>query len=140
MTALNTVGRYINQRIDLRLRLILRRLIMEKIIYSEIGSIEKAYADTLGYQINPQTLERVLMKDLKNSISVIFVHIPNAFSHVSRLTRSSYKLCVNKEDVHYILLMYPFLFTFVKDMIGALTTWRMSDKLVCHFSLHSIEN
>ena len=105
-SSLRTCTRYINGRINLKLRMLMRRLIMEKIIYSEIGALQIAYASTLGYPIDPRQLERQIMRDLNSSINVIFEQIPNTFTHSSRLCKNIYTLYQKKEKLDYILIAY----------------------------------
>ena len=116
-SSLRTCLRYANGRINLRLRMLMRRLIMEKIVYSEIGALQNAYSSTLGYPIDPRQLERQIMRDLNSSINVIFEQIPNTFTHSSRLCRNAYSLYNKRDKLDYILIVYVPIFcvTYLKN-------------------------
>eukprot|EP01083_Nonionella_stella_P302010 1039328_1 len=128
-SSLRTITRYFNGRINLRLRILMRRLIMEKIIYSEIDSLQNAYQTSLGYPVNPRALERTIMRDLNSSINVIFEQIPSTFKHSSRLSRNVYNLYLRRDKLDTVLIIYPFLYQFTREIVGAFTTWDMNDEL-----------
>ncbi len=128
-TALKSLDRYVLGKLDLRLRMLMRRLVMEKIIYSEMGSVEKAYEKKLGIKVEPRVLERQLIKDLNDTMGVIFVKLPNTFTISSRLANHLYALYMKREQLNWILISYPFLYHFLREVVGAVTTWELSEKL-----------
>ena len=101
---------------------------MERVLYSEIGSLQRAYSPTLGYPIDARKLERNIMRDVNGSIHVIFEQIPSAITQLSRFSRNAHKLW-RSPNVDPLLVAFPFLYQFTREIVGALTTWDTMDRL-----------
>merc|ERR1712228_515023 len=74
-----------------------------------------------------------IMKDMNSSINLLFVQLPSALTHSSRLSRNLYKIFLKRQalDIYfYPMMLYPFFYQFIREIVGAMTTWKHSDLLL----------
>ena len=127
-SSIRTCTRYWSGMINLRLQLLMRRLVMERVLYSEIGSLQRVYFPTLGHPVDARKLERSVMRDVRGSINVLFEQIPSALTQLTRLCRNGHRLWT-APNADPLLFAFPFLYQFAREMVGALTTWNVADRL-----------
>ena len=76
-TAIQTTENTLRNRVDYELRLVVRRLVLEKVVFSELGALQRSYVRAFNETVNPVLLEARISLDLYDTLYLFNFLIPN---------------------------------------------------------------
>jgi len=109
-------------RAHLGSQLMTRRLVMEKILFSEIGAVERRYEEVFGEAVRPEDMESHVFQDVHDTVIFFEVTIPSIIRGVAELMRECYELWIQREKIDVLALARPFIVNTVLEAVN-LARW-----------------
>jgi hypothetical protein len=74
---INECGTNDSNRVDLANKLVVKRLVMERILYSEIGALQSRYLELFGVTVRPDQLDSQVFNDIAATLNLVNTLIPS---------------------------------------------------------------
>jgi len=113
----------LRNRNHLESQLLTRRLVMEKILFSEIGAVQRRYETVFGETVRPEDMEEHVFRDVSDTVILFEVTIPSIIRGVAELLRETYELYIQRENIDLVALARPFALNTLLEAIN-LARWR----------------
>ncbi|KAL9651529.1 hypothetical protein ABK040_001475 [Willaertia magna] len=115
-TLLENLERHLNFRVTLLNRLYVKRLVLEKILFSEVYAFNELQGRELEYRITTE---------IHNTLRLFSFIIPSILSSIYAIVRESYELYENKNKLDFLIIIRPIL---------SIIIWKIIDWLKIQFT------
>jgi ABC-type multidrug transport system fused ATPase/permease subunit len=102
-----TVEQVLRTRVLLANRLLIKRLVLERILYSELGSLQEKYHEVFGEEVRTEQLEMHVFNDISETLNLFNTTIPSLLRGAYTLVGSSHDLWLNREAFDVLAILRP---------------------------------
>ena len=120
---LHTVEDLLRTRLLLLNRLVIRRLVMERILYSEVGSLQERYASMFGGEksvLRTEQLEVLVFNDIHETLLLFNSTLPSIFRSTYTLLLSTADLWAQRKSIDVLSILRPSLVGFTSEALNLL--------------------
>ena len=120
---LHTVEELLRSRLLLLNRLVIRRLVMERILYSEVGSLQLRYAAVIGGEkavVRTEQLEVLVFNDINETLQLFNSTIPHLFRSTYTLLLSTSDLWQQRSAIDVLSILRPSIVGFSSELLNLL--------------------
>eukprot|EP00467_Chlorarachnion_reptans_P007762 CAMPEP_0114493946 /NCGR_PEP_ID=MMETSP0109-20121206/4382_1 /TAXON_ID=29199 /ORGANISM="Chlorarachnion reptans, Strain CCCM449" /LENGTH=797 /DNA_ID=CAMNT_0001670935 /DNA_START=30 /DNA_END=2423 /DNA_ORIENTATION=- len=122
-SALHNLLEILRNRNHLESQLLTRRLVLEKILFSEIGAVESRYETVFGETVRAEDMEEHVFRDVSDTVILFEVTIPSIIRGAAELLRETYELYTQRNKIDLVALFRPFALNAALESIN-LARWR----------------
>ena len=118
---LHTVEDLLRTRLLLLNRLVIRRLVMERILYSEVGSLQERYALLFGGEksvLRTEQLEVFVFNDINETLHLFNSTIPSIFRSTYTLLLSTSDLWGQRSSIDVLSILRPSIVGFTSELLN----------------------
>ena len=102
-----TIEQVLRTRVLLANRLLIKRLVLERILYSELGSLQQRYFDVFGEEVRTEQLEMHVFNDISETLNLFNTTIPSLMRGAYTLVGSSHDLWLNRDAFDFLAILRP---------------------------------
>ena len=113
-----TVEQVIRTRVLVANRLLIKRLVLERILYSELGSLQERYLAVFGEEVRTEQLEAHVFNDINETLNLFNNTLPSMLRGSYTLALSSYELYQNKEAFDVLAILRPSIVGLVSECVN----------------------
>ena len=120
---LHTLEELLRTRLLLLNRLVVRRLVMERILYSEVGSLQQRYALMFGGEksvLRTEQLEVFVFNDINETLHLFNATIPGLFRSSYTLLLSARELWLQRASIDMLSILRPSIVGFSSELLNVL--------------------
>ena len=121
---LHTLEELLRSRLLLLNRLVIRRLVMERILYSEVGSLQQRYAAMFGGEksvgVRTDRLELLVFTDIHETLQLFNSTIPHLFRSTYTLLLSTSDLWQQRAAIDVLSILRPSIVGFSSELLNLL--------------------
>lgn len=110
---LQSIEQLLRTRVMLQNRLVVKRLILERILYSEIGSLQSRYLEIFGEEVRTEQLEVHVFNDITETLQLFNSTIPS-------IVRGAYSFIFQAWDLYQAKLNIDILAILRPTLVGAI--------------------
>ncbi len=114
-----TLEQVVRTRVLLANRLLIKRLVLERILYSELGSLQQRYQDVFGSEVRTDQLEAHVFNDINETLNLFNNTLPSMVRGAYTLTVSAAELYQNRDAFDVLSLIRPS----VVGLVGESVNW-----------------
>lgn len=114
---LQTLDMTLRTRMNLANRLLVKRLVMERILYSEIGALQQRYLEVFGETIRTEELENRVFKDISESLHLFNFTIPSIVRNSFTLVGQAYSLYQVRKKIDALTILRPTIVGMVGEAV-----------------------
>jgi len=102
-----TIEQVLRTRVLLANRLLIKRLVLERILYSELGSLQEAYMQQFGEHVRTENLEAHVFNDIHETLNLFNNTLPSMLRGVVTLGVSGHELWQNRAAFDVLAILRP---------------------------------
>jgi ABC-type multidrug transport system fused ATPase/permease subunit len=115
----------ISTRVLLANRLLIKRLVLERILYSELGSLQQRYQNVFGSEVRTDQLEAHVFNDINETLNLFNTTLPSMMRGAYTLAISAHELYTNRDAFDVLSLIRPS----IVGLVGESVNW-MREKYI----------
>ena len=115
---LYTVEQTARTRVMLANRLVVKRLVMERILYSEIGSLQSRYMEVFGEEVRTDQLESRVFSDISETLQLFNSTIPSILRGTYTFILQSHDLYGQRASIDILSILRPSIVGLVDEFIN----------------------
>lgn len=106
--ALDSLTRFIKNRVAIENKMVVKKLILERVLYSELGAIEK---------LNTGNLEQKITADITQTLNFVNRYLPSLVSGLYAFLIESAMLYRKRRTIDILAVVYPVLIALIKRLL-----------------------
>ncbi|KAL6042253.1 ABC transporter, ATPbinding domain containing protein, partial [Balamuthia mandrillaris] len=106
---LDTLKRHLKNRVALENRFLIRRLVFERLLYSEMGAFEKLSSLDIEYRISA---------DISQTLNFFTFTLPQIMGSLYAFVREGFELWYSRKNVDPLALAHPIVVGIVRKIMG----------------------
>jgi len=103
---INTLEQHLRARVDAECRLVIRRMVIERVLYSEMGALQRRYFIAFNEEVRPDILENRMMQDISDTLNLVNFLIPNIIRGTYAFVQAARDV-LKQDRLDILLLLRP---------------------------------
>ncbi len=133
-----TAEQILRNRVDAQNRMIVRRLIMERILYSEMGALQKTYFKAFNEEVRTDVLEGRVMNDISETLNLFNFLLPNIVRGGYEVYYSTRDLLAQRNSIAPLAILRPTIIGFLDEFVSWLRMRLVTDQQVAGIQVADI--
>ena len=96
----------------------IKRLVLERILYSELGSLQERYMSIFGEEVRTEQLESHVFNDINETLNLFNTTIPSMMRGAYTLALSAHELYQNKDAFDVLAIVRPSVVGLVSEGVN----------------------
>lgn len=113
-----TVEQILRLRVMMENRLLIRRLVLERILYSELGSLQARYFAVFGESVRTDQLEQIVFNDISETLNLFNTTLPSLMRGAYTLVGSAHDLWLNRDAFDVLAILRPSLVGLTSECVN----------------------
>ena len=101
-------------------RMVIKRMVMEKILFSEIGALQERYRSLFGEDVRTEQLEARVYGDISMALYLFNHIVPSTIRTGFTFVRQARDLYLRRQDIHMLGVLRPTVVMIVTEVIEEL--------------------
>jgi ABC-type multidrug transport system fused ATPase/permease subunit len=114
---MHTLDTMLRNRVELSNRFVVKRLVMERILYSEIGALQAKYTAVFGEEVRPDQLESRVFDDISLTLHLFNWIIPTTIRTGFTLLGQIRDLYNDRSSLDFLAVARPALVSIINEII-----------------------